>query len=330
MSREPSGVYDGLRVKSGDVITPPMADQVVCVADEVRDALQTNAGVVALESTIIAHGLPFPENLQVARALEAAVRERGAVPATIAIIDGVSTIGLDSAELEHLARTGTGVAKTSAVDMSLYMARGHSAATTVSATAALASQVGIRVFATGGIGGVHRGDSGDVSNDLIALSRTPIAVVSAGAKAILDLPRTLEMLETLGVLVVGYQTDEFPAFYTRESGLSLEHRVDSANALAKLLHVRFEQFGQGGVLIANPIPAPHAMDAATIDQVIDRAIAYAHRKEIIGKALTPFLLAEIAEATQGASVQANRALAVSNARLAADVASAYALARHAS
>ncbi len=302
--------------------------QGVYLADNVCQALDSRVGVVALESTIIAHGLPFPENLQVALALEDAVRTRGAVPATIAILDGAPIVGLNHAQLEQLARTGTGVAKTSAVDMAAYIARGASAATTVSATTVLASRVGIRVFATGGIGGVHRAPPGeapsDVSNDLITLSRFPMAVVSAGAKAILDLPRTLEMLETLGVLVVGYQTDQLPAFYTRDSGLSLEHRADDPEALARVLQVRFDRLSQPGVLIANPIPEEYAMARADIDRVMAQALARAAERGIVGKALTPFLLSEIAGITGGASVVANRALADSNAVLAADVARAYA------
>lgn len=293
------------------------------ISERVKRALRDGIGTVALESTIIAHGLPYPDNLRIAEDLEAAIRERGAEPATIAIVDGVPTVGLEPEQIADFARAGATVAKTSAVDMAVYVARKESAATTVSATSALAVRAGIRVFATGGIGGVHRGDSGDVSHDLLALSRYPIAVVSAGAKAILDLPRTLETLETLGVLVVGYQTDELPAFYTRASGLALEHRVDDPDAMARLLSVRFDDLQQAaGVLIANPIPEAAAMDASVIDGVIRSALADARTRAIAGKRLTPFLLAQIAAYTDNASVVANRALALNNARLGADVARA--------
>lgn len=295
------------------------------VSDAVRRALHAGVGVVALESTIIAHGLPYPDNLAIACDLEDAVRARGAVPATIAILDGVPAVGLSGDDIATLARAGTAIAKTSAVDMAAYMALGASAATTVSATSALAVRAGIRVFATGGIGGVHRGESGDVSHDLVALSRHPIAVVSAGAKAILDLPRTLETLETLGVLVLGYRTDEMPAFYTRQSGLALAHRIDEPDAVADVLRVRFDVLQQtAGVLIANPIPEAAAMDRAGIDAVIATSLAEADEQRITGKALTPFLLARIAAHTDGASVVANRALALANARLAADIARTYA------
>ena len=294
------------------------------ISDEAREALDGGRAVVALESTIIAHGLPYPDNLDIARALERAVREAGAVPATIALIAGVPRIGLDEAALERLARGGENIAKTGAGDLAAYIAAGRDAATTVSATAFLAARAGIRVFATGGIGGAHRGDTGDVSSDLHVLSKTPIAVVSAGAKAILDLARTLEVLETLGVLVIGYGTDELPAFYTRESGLFLEHRIDGPGAMADLLRTRFDRLGQNGVLIANPIPAHAAMDRATIDAAIAQAIAEAENAGISGKRLTPFLLTRLAEVTGGASVSANRALAMGNARVAAEIAAAYA------
>jgi len=279
--------------------------------------------IVALESTIIAHGLPYPDNLEVGRALEAEVRAGGAQPRTIAVIDGEPCIGLDAASLERIARGGTSVAKAGAADLAVAMATGATAATTVSATALLASRAGIRVFATGGIGGVHRGDSGDVSSDLTTLARLPIAVVSAGAKAVLDLPRTVEMLETLGVLVVGFRTDELPAFYTRSSGVKLEHRVDDVSGLAAILRARFDGLGQGGVLVANPIPAPAELDPAEIAAAIAAAQAAADVAGIHGKALTPFLLTEIARITGGRSIRANRALALSNARLAAELAVCY-------
>jgi pseudouridine-5'-phosphate glycosidase len=271
--------------------------------------------IVALESTIIAHGLPWPANLEVAHALEAAVRAGGATPATIAIVDGTIHVGLDADQLEQLARDGDRFAKTTATDLAVHLARGTSAATTVSATAVLAARAGIRVFATGGIGGVHRGDAADVSHDLVALARTPIAVVSAGAKAILDLPRTLEMLETLGVLVVGYRASELPAFYTRTSGLALDHRAESTHELAAIARAHWA-LGGGGILVANPIPQDAAVDVAA---AIERALAEAAHDGVVGKRLTPYLLARIAELAPQA-VHANRALAIHDARVAAELA----------
>jgi len=273
--------------------------------------------VVALESTLVAHGLPWPDNLAVARELEDTVRARGAVPATIAIVDGTVHIGLGADLLEQLARDGSRFAKAGATDLAVHLARGTSAATTVSATAVLAARAGIRVFATGGIGGVHRGDAGDVSHDLVALARTPIAVVSAGAKAILDLPRTLELLETLGVLVLGYRTSELPAFYTRSSGLALEHRVDSITELAAIARLHWEM-DRGGILVANPIPTDAALGG--IEPAIERSLADAAAANVTGKQLTPFLLARIAAVTAGASIRANRALAVHDAAVAAELA----------
>jgi len=293
----------------------------VHLSETVRAALARGAPVLALESTIVAHGLPWPDNLDVGRALEAAARDAGAVPATIAVFDGVARIGLSDAQLERLARDAGRFAKAGAADLAVVIARGASAATTVSATCVLAAHAGIRVFATGGIGGVHRGEALDVSSDLATLARTPIAVVSAGAKSILDLARTLEVLETLGVLVLGYGTDEFPAFYTRESGLRLEHRCETPDAVARVLAARWA-LGQGGVLIANPIPAEAALPAAMIERAIETAVASAAQRGIGGKALTPFLLAELAAATAGASVRANRALALNNVRVGAALAQA--------
>lgn len=275
--------------------------------------------IVALESTLVAHGLPWPGNLEIARELEAAVRETGALPATIAIIEGEPHIGLSAEQLEALAKNGASTAKASTTDLAVHIARKTTAATTVSATAAIAARAGIRVFATGGIGGVHRGDTGDVSHDLISLGRTPIAVVSAGAKAILDLPRTLEMLETFGVLVVGYQTSELPAFYTRSSGLALEHRTDDVAQLAEIARAHW-LLGGAGILVANPIPEAAALDAGTIHSAIETAIADAAKQRITGKKLTPFLLSRLAETTGGDSVKANRALALNDAKVAGELA----------
>jgi pseudouridylate synthase len=277
--------------------------------------------IVALESTLVAHGLPWPDNLEVARELEATVRAGGAVPATIAILDGRAHVGLDDGQLERVARSGKELAKAGATDLAVHFARRTSAATTVSATAAIAARAGIRVFATGGIGGVHRGDAGDVSHDLVALARTPIAVVSAGAKAILDLARTLEMLETLGVLVVGWRTNELPAFYSPRSGLRLDHRVEGAAELAAIVCAHWRDLGGGGVLVCNPIPDA---DAIELDEPIARALADAEAGGITGKRLTPFLLARLAEVTDGASIRANRSLALNNARVAAQLAVALA------
>ena len=278
---------------------------------------------VALESTLVAHGLPWPDNLAVARELESTIRAGGATPATIAIIDGTPRIGLTPDQLEALARDGAArFAKAGATDLAVHLARGTSAATTVSATAVLAARAGIRVFATGGIGGVHRGDALDIPHDLVALARTPIAVVSAGPKAILDLPRTLEQLETLGVLVVGFGTAEFPAFYTRVSGVALDHRVDSIAELAAIARRHWDDLGGAGILVANPIPEPAALRDA--DAAIARALADAEHANITGKRLTPYLLARLADVTGGASIKANRALALHNAEVAAGLAVALA------
>ena len=295
------------------------------ISPDVAAARTAGTPLVALESTIIAHGLPWPDNLPVARELEAAVRAAGAVPATIAVIEGNPSVGLSGDTLELLAREGAKFAKAGAIDLAVHIARRTSAATTVSATAMLASQLAIRVFATGGIGGVHRGDAGDVSHDLVALARTPIAVVSAGAKAILDLPRTLEMMETLGVLVIGYKTGEFPAFYTPTSGLVLDHRADTIAELATIIRTHW-MLGGGGVLVANPIPEGDALDGDMITAAIESAIAEAAARDVHGKRLTPFLLARLAEVTGGASIRANRALAIHDATVAGELAVALAMA----
>ncbi len=286
------------------------------IAGEVQAALDAGSPVVALESTLVAHGLPHPDNLEVALALEDAVRGGGALPATIAVVGGEVRIGLDYATLSRMARDGARFTKAGVADLAVHIAAGADAATTVSATAHLAARAGIRVFATGGIGGVHRGDSGDVSSDLHTLACTPIAVVSAGAKAILDLPRTAEMLDTLGVLVIGFGTDELPAFWSRSSGVQLDHRVDDVDSLARIVHLRL-QLGGGGVLVANPIPARDEIDPAVIAAAVAAGERAAAAAGVGGKRLTPFLLGEVARATGGASVVANRALALHNARLAA-------------
>jgi pseudouridine-5'-phosphate glycosidase len=279
--------------------------------------------VVALESTIIAHGFPAPDNLALAGHLEESVRKAGAVPATIGILGGVAHVGLGREAVERLADPDIPTGKANAADMAAFMASRRDAATTVSATATLAARVGIRVFATGGIGGVHRGFVGDVSNDITTLGNTPIAVISSGAKAILDLPRTLEALETAGVMVVGYRTRELPSFYSPESGLALEHWVDNPAQAARLLQVRFDELRQGGILIANPIPPGAQLPFERMSAVIETALADAKLEGVVGKALTPYLLSRIAAVTGGDSVKANRALAISNARVAGEIAAVY-------
>jgi pseudouridine-5'-phosphate glycosidase len=292
----------------------------ISLSPEVADALAERKPVVALESTIVAHGLPWPENFEVGRALEAEVRAHGAVPATIAVVSGRLTAGLDAPTLERMARGG--FKKVGVGDLGAICARGGDGATTVSATTFAAARAGIRLFATGGIGGVHRGDLLDVSSDLTTLGHEPVAVVSAGAKAILDLPRTLEMLETLGVPVVGVRADEFPAFYVTTSGLKLEHRVDTPDEAARLCAAHWA-LGLGGVLLANPIPKAHELDRVVIDHAIADALADAERLHIRGKQLTPHLLSFVARSTHKRSLQANRMLALHNAAFAAEVACAY-------
>ena len=284
---------------------------------EVAEARSRGAAIVALESTIIAHGFGYPANLELARELEQEVRRHGAIPATIAVVAGVVHVGIDDTTLENLARDGGSFRKAGATDLAVHVARGNNAATTVSATAVIAAAAGIAVFATGGIGGVHRGSDGDISHDLVAVARTPLAIISAGAKAILDLPKTVEALETLGVLVLGFGCNEFPAFYTRESGVNLEHRCDDVQELAAILHTHWHQFAGGGALVANPIPEAAALAPEPIAQAISDALREAAEAGIGGKKLTPFLLRRLAEITQGQSVVANRALALNNARLGA-------------
>ena len=293
--------------------------------EEVRDALSTGRPVVALESTIIAHGMPHPRNLETARALEDDVRAAGAVPAVIAVADGRLQIGCDAPLLERLA-TEPGVAKVSRRDLGTALAGNGLGATTVSGTLIGARLAGIRVFATGGIGGVHRGVelTGDISADLQELAVSPVAVVSAGAKSILDLPRTLEALETLGVPVIGWRTDEFPAFFTPSSGLQLVHRADELDDLAARLAAQWEIGLATGALIANPIPDEAAAAAAPVEAATQAALKSAEAAGVAGRDLTPFLLAEIVKRTDGASLDANVALARNNARLAGGLAVALA------
>jgi pseudouridine-5'-phosphate glycosidase len=296
---------------------------------EVREALAAGRPVVALESTIITHGMPAPRNLETARAVEAEVRAGGAVPATIALLDGRISVGLDAEDLERLAgaaQSASGVAKASRADLPAVLASGGPGSTTVAATMICADLVGIRVFATGGIGGVHRGaeTSFDVSADLQELARTPVAVVCAGAKAILDLAKTLEVLETLGVPVIGYGTDALPAFYSRTSGLAAPLRCDTAAEIAAVMAAKWALGLGGGLVIANPIPAAAEIPAAKIAAHVEAALQEAAAAGVQGKAVTPFLLARLEALTGGASLEANVALVLNNARLAAEIAGAYA------
>ncbi|MBI3241878.1 MAG: pseudouridine-5'-phosphate glycosidase [Chloroflexi bacterium] len=286
---------------------------------EVKAALSDHRPVVALESTVISHGLPRPQNLELARRMEAVVREQGAVPATIAILKGQVKIGLTDEELTYLANAD-GVWKVSRRDFPVVAVRKADGATTVAGTMIGAAWAGIKVFATGGIGGVHHGDHTDVSADLPELSRTSVAVVCAGAKAILDLPATLEWLETAGVPVIGYGTNEFPAFYTRTSGLKLEASAESAAEVAAMINTKWQMGLAGGVLITAPIPTEAALPSDSINDAIEQALAAAGRQGIKGKAVTPFLLAKVAEITGGASLRANIALLENNARVAAEIA----------
>ncbi len=288
----------------------------VLPTEEVAAAVAGGRPVVALESTIISHGMPYPANLETARAVEQVVRDAGAVPATIALVDGVPRVGLDGAALERLASGD--VAKASRRDLPALAAAGATAGTTVAATMYLAHLAGIRVFATGGIGGVHRDaeHTFDVSADLDELGSTPVVVVCAGAKSILDLPKTLEVLETRGVPVVGFGTDEFPAFFSRTSGLPVDHRVDTPEQLAALVGWHLRLGLRGGVLVANPIPEPDEIPAADIAARIEEAVREAREAGVARKEVTPYLLARINELTDGRSLTANVALVRNNAALA--------------
>ncbi len=295
----------------------------VRVSEPVREALAGGHPVVALESTVIAHGLPRPANVEVARAMERTIRAEGATPATIAVLDGRIVVGLDDAEIARLG-TAEGVLKASRRDLAPALVRRATAATTVAGTLACAALAGIRVFATGGIGGVHRGAerSLDISADLGELARSPMLTVCAGAKAILDLPRTLEYLETQGVPVVGFQTDELPAFYSPESGLPVPHRADTAEEVAAIARAQWQSGLGGGILVTCPIPSHHALPHDTLESAISLALTEAESQMVSGPTLTPFLLARVAELTGGESVAANRALLLNNAAWAARFAAA--------
>jgi len=296
------------------------------IREEVRDALAAGQPVVALESTVIAHGLPRPQNVDTARAMEAAVRESGAVPATIGILEGRIIVGLTGTEIERIGKAEE-VVKVSRADLAAVSADKRMGATTVAGTMVIAAMAGIRTFATGGIGGVHRGgeSSMDVSADLTELGRTQVAVICAGAKAILDLPRTLEVLETLGVPVVGFGTQEFPAFYCRESGLALLHSVRTPEGAAKMMSVQWGMPGaqMGGILFVNPPPAESALPREEQEKFIEDALAAAKKQGISGKEATPFLLREVAQLSQGKTLTTNVGLLISNARLAGRIAGAY-------
>lgn len=297
-------------------------EQYLEVSAEVKQALAEGKPVVALESTIISHGMPYPQNVETALNVEKVVRDSGAVPATIAIIQGKLKVGISKDEIDYIGKKGLKVIKASRRDLPVLCARKEDGATTVAATMILAHMAGISVFATGGVGGVHRGaeTTMDISADLEELSETPVMVVCAGAKSILDLGLTMEYLETKGVAVFGYQTDELPAFYTRKSGFKVDYRMDTPEELAQVFHVK-EQLGmRGGMLVTNPIPEAYAMDHDYISKSIEEAVEEANRLGIKGKETTPFLLDKIQKITGGTSLEANIQLVYNNARLASAIA----------
>lgn len=294
------------------------------ISPEIKYALADGQPVVALESTIITHGMPYPQNIQTALAVEQVVRDNGAVPATIAVMGGKCQVGVAGETLEELAKTGLSAAKASRRDLAAILVKGLTAGTTVATTMQIAAMAGIKVFATGGIGGVHRGAEStfDISADLTELSQTPVAVVCAGAKSILDIGKTLEVLESNGVPVIGYGTDAFPAFFARESGYGVDYRLDTPQEVAALIGTQAALDMRGGVLVANPIPEADALDADEINGRIAAAIADAEREGVTRKDLTPYLLNRIFELTDGKSLVANIALVKNNAAVAAQIAAA--------
>lgn len=296
----------------------------IVVSMEVKQALQQNKPVVALESTIISHGMPYPQNVETALNVERIVRENGAVPATIAIIGGKPTVGITAEEIDHLGKKGLAVTKASRRDIPVLAAKGEDGATTVAATMIIAAMAGVKVFATGGIGGVHRGaeTSMDISADLEELARTDVAVICAGAKSILDLGLTMEYLETKGVPVLGYQTEELPAFYTRSSGYKVNYRIDSPLEVAKIIAAQRNLELHGGMVIANPIPEEYAMEESVIHTAIQDALQEADKLGIKGKEITPFLLDKIQKLTDGKSLASNIQLVYNNVKLGAQIASA--------
>jgi len=299
-----------------------MISEYVKISPIIEDALRINAPIVALESTIISHGMPYPQNVETALKVEEIVRDHGAIPATIAIINGKFRVGLTNNEIEYLGKTGQKIVKASRRDIPYLISKKIDGATTVASTMIAAEIAGIKVFATGGIGGVHRGASTsfDVSADLQELANTNVAVVCAGVKSILDLGLTLEYLETHGVPVLGYKTKELPAFYTQKSGFEVDYRLDSADEIAKFLQAKWNMNLKGGVVIANPVPVAHQLDHNIITKTIEKAILEAEINKIKGKESTPFLLAKVKELTEGKSLDANIQLVYNNARLAAEIA----------
>jgi len=297
-------------------------NQYLDINPDVAAALASGKPVVALESTIISHGMPWPQNAETAKKVEQIIRDNGAVPATIAIIDGRLKAGLSNDEIDTLAKAGLSVTKCSRRDLPFVVAQKQHGATTVAATMIIAAMAGIKVFATGGIGGVHRGaqQTFDISADLQELAKTDVAVVCAGAKSILDLALTREYLETLGVPVLGYKTDTLPAFYTRESEHSVDYNLQSANDIANFIRAKWDMQLHGGAIIANPIPEEFAMDKTVIDSAINQALAEMEEQGVAGKESTPFLLARVAELTGGDSLASNIQLVFNNARLAAEIA----------
>ena len=294
------------------------------ITPEIEEALKNGTPVVALESTILSHGMPYPENLEFAHKVEEVIRAEGAIPATMAVIGGKLKVGLNSEELEIMCRAEN-VGKMSRRDIPVYLATGKTGATTVATTMLIASLAGIRVFATGGIGGVHRGGENtmDISADLQEFANTPVAVVTAGAKQILDIGRTLEYLETFGVPVLGFRTDEFPAFYCRTSGYKLDYCCQDEEEVAKIMNTKWELGMKGGLVIGNPIPEEYALDFNEMEEVINKAIKLADEKHIRGKNITPFLLATIKDMTKGVAFASNVQLALNNARVAARIAVKY-------
>lgn len=294
----------------------------LAISPEVQEALKNNKPIVALESTIISHGMPYPKNVETALEVQNIIRENGAVPATIAIIDGFLKVGLTESEIDYLGKKGTEVIKVSRRDIPYVVAKKLDGATTVSATMIISAMAGIKVFATGGIGGVHRGAelTFDISNDLEQLGQTNVSVVCAGAKAILDLPKTLEYLETKGVLVVGYKTKKLPAFYSSSSEYNVDVCIDTPDEIADMIKVKDELDIKGGILITNPIPQEFEVPHEVIDKVIEQAIKEMDEKGIKGKESTPFLLAKICELTGGTSLESNIKLVFNNCKLAAQIA----------
>ena len=295
------------------------------ISPVVQKALKAGKPIVALESTIICHGMPYPQNIQTAEAVENIVVENGAIPATIAIIQGCLKVGLSSDEMNYLAKNGQNIPKISRRDLPFSLSQKSDGATTVAATMIIAAMANINVFATGGIGGVHRdiNDSLDISADLQELANTNVAVVCSGVKSILDIPRTLEYLETHGVPIIGYQTDKMPAFYTSESGSLVDYNCQSTDEIAKAMKIKWEMHFQGGIVIANPIPKKYSLPLNEINSVIKLALSEMKEKNIIGKKTTPFLLSKIAEKTKGKSLESNIQLVLNNASLAAQIARSF-------